>query len=84
VTSREDQRIGGQTLSIDGLTLINCILMGCILEYAGTHFLLVESEIIRCRYIFYGPAKGTVHFLQSVGMMHPQPSQWGEFSDHIQ
>jgi hypothetical protein len=84
VTRLENQRIEGQTLSIDGLALINCTLVDCILEYSGTQFLLVDTEIIRCRYVFYGPAKGTVHFLQSVGMMHHKPSEWGEFSDRVQ
>jgi hypothetical protein len=79
----ENQTIEGQSLSMDDTAFINCIIKDCILEYSGSSFKLIDTELKSCRYVFYGPARGTVHFLQSVGMMPPASSEWGEHNDRV-
>jgi hypothetical protein len=83
MTKVENQLIEGQSLSIDDVAFINCTLKDCVLEYSGGSFMLVDTEIKGCRYIFYGAARGTIHFLQSVGMVPNSPSEWGEVSERV-
>jgi len=80
----ENQRIEGETVALDGKAFVNCVLIDCVVEYSGSPFMLVDTELKGCRYVFFGAAKGTVHLLQSVGMMPFEPSEWGEFPAVVQ
>lgn len=79
----QDQVIEGQSISIDCKLFRDCTLVRCILEYSGEPVIFERTQLQNCTYLFFGPARGTVHFLQSVGLMPYQPSDWGEFPDQV-
>lgn len=79
----QDRRIEDQTVTIDGKEFRGCTLVRCTLQYSGDSVVFERTQLQNCTYVFFGPARGTVHFLQSVGLMPFQPSDWGEFPDEI-
>ena len=54
---------------MDGKSFVDCILHDCVLEYSGGSLVLERTQLTGCRYVFFGGARGTVHFLQSVGLL---------------
>jgi len=79
----QGQTIQGESLQIDDKNFVDCTLIDCILEYSG-HPVMFERTCFRgCRYVFFGRARRTVHFLQGTGLMTYDPSDWGEFSNQV-
>ncbi len=75
--------IEGECVQLDDKHFVDCTLINCILEYRG-HNVVFERTIMRgCRHVFYGRARRTLHYLQSVGLMPHDPGQWGEFSEQV-
>jgi hypothetical protein len=74
------QVIEGQALRIDGTIFSDCTLVNCVLEYSGLPVIFERTQMRGCRYVFFGPARSTVHFLQGVGLMSNDQAEWGEFS----
>jgi hypothetical protein len=83
MTRIERRHFDSLTLSIDGTHFIECTFRDCVLEYSGQPYVLERSKLSGCRYVFFGPARGTVHFLQSVGLILPGGFDWCEFPTHI-
>ena len=79
----EDQEIRGESVTIDDKSFIRCTLVDCILEYGGRPVLFDRTHLRRCRYVFFGKARSTVHFLQGVGLMEHGAGEWGEFSPQV-
>ena len=79
----QDQLIEDQAVIIDKKEFRDCTLVRCVLEYSGGSVIFERTKFQNCTYVFFGPARGTVHFLQSVGLMPYQPSDWGEFPDAV-
>jgi len=79
----ESQTITDECLSIDDTIFIQCKLINCVLEYSGSPVVFELTQMKNCRYVFFGRAKSTVHFLQGVGLMNFVPSEWGDFSDAV-
>jgi hypothetical protein len=76
--------VQGRTLQsvavvIDGTTFVDCTMIDCTLEYSGGPVAFERTQMRACRYVFFGQAKATVHFLQGVGLMGQHPLEWGEF-----
>jgi hypothetical protein len=68
---------------IDGTTFIDCKMIDCILEYSGGPVAFERTTMRGCRYVFFGQARATIHFLQGVGLMENYPTHWGEFPSLI-
>lgn len=79
----EEQLIEDQAVTIDGKEFRDCTLVRCILHYSGESVIFQRTKLQNCTYVFFGAARGTVHFLQSVGLMPFQPSDWGEFPNEV-
>jgi hypothetical protein len=76
--------VQGKTLDsvsvvIDETMFIDCTMIDCILEYSGGPVSFERTNMRGCRYVFFGQARATIHFLQEVGLMDHHPSEWGEF-----
>lgn len=80
----QDQKLEGLSLTIDDKHFIDCTLIDCILEYSGRPISFERTIMRRCRYVFFGSARSTVHFLQGVGLMEGSPLNWGEFPESVQ
>ena len=65
--------LDGGTFSIDGKRLVDCTLTDCTIEYGGGAVILERTMLRNCRYVFTGPAKMTVEFLECLGLM---PRHW--------
>lgn len=76
--------IEDQSLEIDDKSFIDCTFINCILEYSGRPVNFERTMMRGCRYVFFGEARSTVHFLQGIGLMPHEQSEWAEFSDTIQ
>ena len=79
----QGQLIEDQSVTIDGKEFRDCTLVRCVLKYSGDSVVFTRTQLKNCTYVFFGPARGTVHFLQSVGLMPYQPADWGEIPDNI-
>ena len=79
----QGQIIKGQTVTIDEKEFRDCVLERCVLEYSGGSVVFERTKLQSCTYVFFGPARGTIHFLQSVGLMPYEPSDWDEFPKEI-
>ena len=77
------QRIQGESILIDDKTFIACQIVDCILVYNGGPIAFQRTTLSRCRYVFTGPARQTLHFLQNTGLMPHDPAEWGEFYDTV-
>jgi hypothetical protein len=60
------QTIKGKYLSIDEKGFIDCTLIDCILEYSGGPVSFHRTRFQRCRYVFVGRAKRTVHSFKAL------------------
>ncbi len=75
----QDREIRGQSMTIDDRRFVRCTLIDCLLEYSGGPVVFDRTNLQGCRYVFFGRARSTVHFLQGVGLMDYRPGDWGEF-----
>ena len=71
--------IRDELLEIDTKNFIDCTLIGCILEYSGHPVVFERTRLLGSRYVFFGPAKSTVQFLQNTALMSYNPEEWGNF-----
>lgn len=76
----KNKHLIGDYLSIDNKHFISCTLIDCVLEYSGGDICFEQTTLRGCRHVFYGPARGTLHYLQNVGLMPFDPTQWGEIA----
>ncbi len=79
----QGQTIQGESLEIDDKNFVDCTLIDCILEYSGSPVMFERTRFQGCRYVFFGRARRTVHFLQGAGLMTYDPLDWGEFSNQV-
>ena len=79
-----DKALQDQRLSIDNKSVVNCTLTNCTLEYHGAPVSFYASHLKRCKYIFSGPAKRTVIFLQETGLMPFNPAEWGDAKEGME
>lgn len=68
-----------ETLTIDNTLYSNCVLIDCTLEYSGGPVAFEHTHMRNCRYVFFGEARRTVHFLQGVGLLEHKANEWAEF-----
>jgi hypothetical protein len=73
----------GQSINVDHKHFIECTFKDCILEYSGQSFTFERTQLTNCRYVFFGLARGTVHFLQCIGLLAEDPEQWVELSESV-
>ncbi len=73
----------GESISVDHKHFMDCTFSNCILEYSGEPFTLERTQLTNCRYVFFGLARGTVHFLQCIGLLPHSPEQWLEFPEQV-
>ena len=71
--------IKDECVQIDDKHFIDCVFINCILEYSGRDVAFESTRMSGCRYVFFGRARQTLHFLQGVGLMEHNPEHWGEF-----
>lgn len=76
----ENRCFDGENVVLDDKEFRGCTLTGCVLEYSGRPLILSETVLQGCQYVFFGPARATVHFLQGIGLMEHNPLQWAELS----
>ncbi len=74
----EGQVLHNGSLQIDDKRFIDCTFVNCILEYSGRPVHFERTHLRGCRYIFFGEAKCTIHFLQCTGLLLHNDSEWGE------
>ncbi len=79
----QDQTFEGELLSIDEKQFVDCTLINCTLEYRGLPVSFTRTRMRGCRYVFFGSARSTVHFLQGVGLMTHVLGEWGELSETV-
>jgi len=79
----EGRTITGEQLAMDNKEFRHCTLIDCVLEYGGGDVVLDHTMLQGCRYVFFGPARGTVHFLQAVGLLDQNMQAWKEIPDHV-
>ena len=77
------QTIRGESIEIDDKSFVDCTLIDCILEYSGHPVNFERTCFQGCRYVFFGRARRTVHFLQGAGLMTFNPADWGEFPNQV-
>ncbi len=80
----QNQTFENQIVDVDDTTILDCIFTDCILRYSGRSFTIGRSQLLRCRYVFFGPAEETVLFLQLVGILDWQPQQWAPTTARVQ
>jgi len=76
-----DEVIQDSRLSLDGKSFVNCVLERCVLEYSGGNVSFDQTIFRSCKYVFFGRARATVHFLQAVGMVTDDAALWAEFPE---
>ena len=72
-----------ESVTVDHKHFMDCTFKDCILEYSGEPFTFERTQLTNCRYVFYGLARGTVHFLQCIGLLPANPQQWQELSEQV-
>jgi hypothetical protein len=75
--------LNGESVRVDHKHFIGCTFTNCILEYSGESFTFERTQLTNCRYVFYGFARGTVHFLQCTGLLPENPEQWLEVPECV-
>lgn len=80
----EGRTIENEYVDLDGKQFRDCTLINCLLRYSGEPVIFESSRLESCRYVFFGPARATVHFLQAVGLLSMSTGEWGEYPDGVQ
>ena len=75
------QTITNEWVTVDGKHFRDCTLVNCMLRYNGDAVTFERTHLLGCRHVFYGKARQTVQYLQSVGILMHDPGEWGEFGD---
>ena len=78
-----DLALHSGSLQIDDKRFIDCSFTNCVLEYSGRPVLFERTHLRGCRYVFFGPAKCTLHFLQCTGLMPHEDAEWAETSESV-
>jgi hypothetical protein len=78
-----DTAFEGESISVDHKHFMDCTFKNCVLEYSGQSFTLERTQLTNCRYVFFGLARGTVHFLQCIGLLPDNPHQWFELPESV-
>jgi hypothetical protein len=78
----EGRTIENEYVDIDNKQFKSCTLSNCLLRYSGDPVIFEQSQFRGCRYVFFGHARATVHFLQAVGLVSPS-TDWGEYPDGV-
>ena len=71
------------SFQIDDKIFVDCTFVNCILEYSGRPVHFERTRLRGCRYVFFGEAKCTVHFLQCTGLLPDDDSNWGEYPSTV-
>ena len=71
------------TVRLDDTTFADCTFIACTLEYEGGPVAFERTTMRRCRYVFFGEARRTVHFCQEVGLMPWNASEWSELPELV-
>lgn len=72
-----------EVVGIDNKSFVHCSMTNCTLQYHGEPVSFYATRLSRCKYIFLGPAKRTVLFLQETGLMPFDPAEWGEAEEEV-
>lgn len=78
-----NETIRDAELTVDGKTFDHCVLERCTLHYSGGSVVFDHTVFRSCRYVFFGPARATVHFLEATGMLAGDPANWVEASELV-
>lgn len=68
-----------EVLTIDDTLYSDCVLINCTLEYSGGPVAFERTRMRGCNYVFFGKARRTIHFLQGVGLLDRDTTEWAEF-----
>ena len=79
-----NETLQDRRLPLDGKSFVNCSLVGCVLEYSGGPVNFEHTVFRSCKYVFFGPARATVHFMQAIGLANDEADMWAEFPDRVQ
>ena len=74
--SVRDRTFQNEVVALDDHQFINCHLHNCELRFCGAAFLLKDTSILGCRWIFGGCALRTLSLVSTFGL-----SVGGEFVD---
>ena len=80
----QDMTFENEILTIDNTLYSRCVLIHCTLEYSGGPVAFEHTQMRGCRYVFFGEARRTVHFLQGVGLLEHKVNEWTELPTMIQ
>ena len=75
----DNQIFQNEVVELDNCHFVGCTLINCVLEYHGGEVVFDRTTMRSCRHVFFGRARRTLHYLQGVGLMQYEPSDWGEF-----
>jgi hypothetical protein len=79
-----EEVIENASIKLDGKSFVGCTLQHCVLQYNGGPVSFDRTVFRGCKYVFFGSARSTVHFLQAVGLITGDSSLWGEFPEQVQ
>ena len=66
----------GESFAVDHKKFTDCTFVDCVLEYGGGPVVLERTSLRGCRYLFSGTAKMTLEFLDCVGLLPMESSEW--------
>ena len=78
-----DLTIEGEAVTLDGKHFIDCSFVNCVLKYRGGEVVFERTHLRGCRHVFYGQARLTLQYIQTVGLMPVRASDWGFFEDIV-
>ena len=79
----QSQVIRNECIAVDDKAFVDCELIDCLIEYSGGSIVFERTVLSGCRFVFFGPARGTVHFLQGVGLIPDATAEWCEIPDLV-
>lgn len=78
----EGRTFENEYVDVDEKQFKECTLINCVLRYSGQAVIFERTRFESCRYVFFGPARATVHFLEAVSLL-PSSSEWGEYPEDV-
>lgn len=78
-----DLTMQDEFVRLDGKHFVDCVFIGCTLEYSGGNVILERTAIHGCKHLLTGYAKQTAEYMRTVGLCDTTADKWIQYTGKV-